>query len=134
MDTAELDLVRRARRGDAEAFREIVEAHSRTLWRAAFRVLQDGAAAEDAVQSAFLSAWRALDRFDDRAQLSTWLYRIVMNAAIDLRRERTRRQALAGALPEDARGQVTVQSPAADPHTEVMWRQLAERAREAIAD
>ena len=56
MDTAELDLVRRARRGDAEAFREIVEAHSRTLWRAAFRVLQDGAAAEDAVQSAFLSA------------------------------------------------------------------------------
>ena len=134
MDTAELDLVRRARRGDAEAFREIVEAHSRTLWRAAFRVLQDGAAAEDAVQSAFLSAWRALDRFDDRAQLSTWLYRIVMNAAIDLRRERMRRQALAGALPEDAQGQVTVKSSAADPHREVMWRQLAERAREAIAD
>jgi len=134
MDTAELDLVRRARRGDAEAFREIVEAHSRTLWRAAFRVLQDGAAAEDAVQSAFLSAWRALDRFDDRAQLSTWLYRIVMNAAIDLRRERMRRQALAGALPEDAQGQVTLKSPAADPHREVMWRQLAERAREAIAD
>jgi len=134
MDAAELDLVRRARRGDAEAFREIVEAHSRTLWRAAFRILQDGAAAEDAVQSAFLSAWRALDRFDDRAQLSTWLYRIVMNAAIDLRRERMRRQALAGTLPEDAQGQVTVKSQAADPHREVMWRQLAERAREAIAD
>ena len=133
MDMAELDLVRRARRRDAEAFREIVEAHSRSLWRVAFRILGDEAAAEDAVQSAFLSAWRALDRYDDRAQVSTWLYRIVMNAAIDLRRERMRRQALAGALPEDDRGQVKVRSSAADPHQEAMWRQLAERAREVIA-
>ncbi|HEX5045139.1 MAG TPA: RNA polymerase sigma factor [Candidatus Polarisedimenticolaceae bacterium] len=134
MDAAELELVRRARRGDAEAFRGIVETHSRFLWRAAFRVLGDAAAAEDAVQSAFLSAWRTLDRFDDRAQLSTWLYRIVMNAAIDLRRQRTRREALAGALPEDARGEVTVRSPTADPHRQAVWRQLADRAREVIGD
>jgi RNA polymerase sigma-70 factor (ECF subfamily) len=133
MDTAELELVRRARGGDAEAFRAIVEAHSRFLWRAAFRILEDATAAEDAVQSAFLSAWRALDRYDDRAQLSTWLYRIVMNAAIDLRRERMRRQARAGALPEDAQGQVTVVSQAPDPHQQAMWRQLVERARETIA-
>jgi len=134
METAELDLVRRARSGDAEAFREIVQAHSRPLWRAAYRVLNDAAAAEDAVQNAFLNAWRTLDRFDDRAQLSTWLYRIVMNAAIDLRRQRSRRQALAGALPEDDHGQITVKSPAADPHREAVWRQIAERARDAIAD
>ena len=134
MDAAELELVRRARRGDAEAFRTIVETHSRPLWRAAFRVLNDGAAAEDAVQSAFLHAWRALDRFDDRAQLSTWLYRIVMNAAIDLRRERTRRHALAGALPEDEKGQVTVSSPVPDPHRQAVGRQLAERAREVLGD
>jgi len=125
METAELELVHRARRGDAEAFREIVEMHSRTLWRAAYRVLEDATAAEDAVQSTFLSAWRALDRFDDRAQLSTWLYRIVMNAAIDLKRQRTRRQAMAGALPENARGEVTVASPEADPHRQAVWRQLA---------
>lgn len=133
MDTAELDRVRRARRGDVEAFREIVETHSRPLWRAAFRILADGAAAEDAVQSAFLHAWKALDRFDDRAQLSTWLYRIVLNAAIDLRRQRARRQAMAGALPEDDRGEVTVASQDADPHRQAVWRQLADRARETIA-
>jgi RNA polymerase sigma-70 factor, ECF subfamily len=134
MDTAELELVRRARRGDADAFRKIVEMHSRSLWRAAYRILEDASAAEDAVQSAFLHAWRALDRFDDRAQLSTWLYRIAMNAAIDLRRERTRRQALAGSLPEDEKGQVTVTSPEPDPHRQAVWRQLADRAREAIGD
>ena len=133
MDMAELDLVRRAGRGDTEAFREIVETHSRFLWRAAFRILGDGAAAEDAVQSAFLHAWRALGRFDDRAQLSTWLYRIVTNAAIDLRRERMRRQALAGALPEDDRGEVTLVSQEAGPHRHAVWREIADRARETIA-
>ena len=133
MDAAELELVHRARRGDAEAFRAIVETHSKFLWRAAFRILEDATAAEDAVQSAFLRAWKALDRYDDRAQLSTWLYRIVMNAAIDLRRERMRRQAHAGALPEDDKGQVNVISPAADPHEQAMWRHLADRARETIA-
>src|SRR5215210_2129547 len=124
MDMAELDLVRRARQGDAEAFRAIVEAHSRTLWRAAFRILQDGAAAEDAVQSTFLHAWRALGRFDDRAQLSTWLYRIGLNAAIDLRRQRLRRQAITEAFPENDRGEVTLPSGDADPHRQAVWRQL----------
>ncbi len=90
MEAAELERVRRARNGDAEAFRGIVEAYSGPLWRAAFRVLDDSAAAEDAVQDAFLHAWRALDRFDEQAELSTWLYRITINAAIDLRRERKR--------------------------------------------
>src|SRR5580765_8173935 len=99
MEAAELERVRRARNGDAEAFRGIVEAYSRPLWRAAYRVLDDTAAAEDAVQEAFLRAWRALDRFDEKAELSTWLYRIAINAAIDLKRERRRREAQAGPLP-----------------------------------
>jgi DNA-directed RNA polymerase specialized sigma24 family protein len=52
MEAAELERVRRARGGDAEAFRGIVTAYSRPLWRAAFRVLGDSAAAEDAVRQA----------------------------------------------------------------------------------
>lgn len=133
MDAAELEQVRRARGGDAEAFRGIVDAYSRPLWRAAFRVLDDAAAAEDAVQEAFLRAWRALDRFDERAELSTWLYRIAINAAIDLRRERGRREAFAGNLPEDFSGQVTVRSTEADPHRHAFSRQLVDRAQQAIA-
>jgi RNA polymerase sigma-70 factor (ECF subfamily) len=57
-----------------------------------------------------------------------------MNADIDLRRQRTRREALVGALPEDARGEVTVRSSAADPQRQAVWRQLADRAREVLGD
>jgi RNA polymerase sigma-70 factor (ECF subfamily) len=134
MEAAELERVRRARNGDAEAFRGIVEAYSAPLWRAAFRVLDDSAAAEDAVQDAFLHAWRALDRFDEHAELSTWLYRITINAAIDHRRERRRRDARSGTLPEDFDGQVTARSTAADPHRRAYWREMAGHAQEAIAE
>ena len=133
MEAAELERVRRARSGDAEAFRGIVEAYSRPLWRAAFRVLDDHAAAEDAVQDAFLRAWRSLDRFDEQAELSTWLYRITINAAIDHRRERRRREVLSGPLPEDFDGQVTARSPAADPHRQAYWREMVGHAQEAIS-
>ena len=134
MEPAELERVRRARSGDAEAFRGIVEAYSRPLWRAAFRVLGDSAAAEDAVQDAFLRAWRSLDRFDERAELSTWLYRIAINAAIDHRRERSRRESVTGALPEDFDGQVTARSTEADAHRSAFGRQLIDRAQKAIAE
>jgi len=89
MEAAELERVRRARGGDAEAFRGIVEDYSRPLWRAAFRVLDDHAAAEDAVQDAYLSGWRALGTFREDAKLSTWLVRIVLNEAL----KRVRRRA-----------------------------------------
>ena len=134
MDAAEVEGVRCARGGDAEAFRRIVEAYSRPLWRAAFRILGDAAAAEDAVQEAFLRAWRALGRFDERGELSTWLYRIAINAAIDLRRERRRRENFAGTLPEDFDGQVAVRSSAADPHRHAFWREMVDRAQEAISN
>jgi RNA polymerase sigma-70 factor (ECF subfamily) len=134
MEAAELERVRRARNGDQEAFRGIVEAYSRPLWRAAFRVLGDGASAEDAVQDAFLRAWRALDRFDEQAELSTWLYRIAVNAAIDHRRERRRREGMDGAIPEDFDGQVAAASDAPDAHRQAYWREMVEHAQEAIAE
>jgi RNA polymerase sigma-70 factor (ECF subfamily) len=134
MESAELERVRRARNGDAEAFRGIVETYSRPLWRAAFRVLDDASAAEDAVQDAFLHAWRALDRFDEQAELSTWLYRITINAAIDLRRERRRREARSGPVPEDFDGQATMRSDSADPHRQAYWREMADRAQDVISN
>jgi RNA polymerase sigma-70 factor, ECF subfamily len=133
MDVAELERIRRARGGEPEAFRLIVEAYSQPLWRAAFRILGDPGVAEDAVQETFLRAWRALDRFDEKAEFSTWLYRIAINAAIDKRRERKRREPFSAALPEDVDGRVTARSTAADPQRSALWRDLVEHAREAIA-
>lgn len=129
MEPTDLQLVRRARDGDTEAFRGIVEAYSRLLWRAAWRVLGDGEAAEDAVQEAFLRAWRALDRFDESAELSTWLYRIVVNAAIDQRRSRRRRQPISEPLFEDFDGAPHVPSAEPDPHRRALSREIADRTR-----
>lgn len=88
---ADDELVEAARRGDRDAFRRLVESHSRTAFRVAFRILGDEAAAEDAVQEAFLSAYRKLPYFDGRARFSTWLHRITVNQAIDQRRKLQRR-------------------------------------------
>ena len=87
MDEIEAQLVERARRGEAEAFRRLVERHSPRLFRLAFRITGDEQAAEDAVQEALLRAYRALPRFDARSQFGTWLHRIAVNAALELARK-----------------------------------------------
>lgn len=82
-------------RGDAAAFRLIVEQTSRQFIRLSARILGSIEAAEDVVQEAYVRAYRSLTegRFERRAGVRTWLYRIVVNAAIDARRERVRRLA-----------------------------------------
>lgn len=129
MEPTELELVRSAQEGDAEAFRGIVDRYSRGLWNAAWRVLGDGEAAEDAVQEAFLRAWRALDRFDERAELSTWLYRIAINAAIDQRRMRRRREGISAPLAEDFDGQPRARTEEPDPHRRALSGEIARRTR-----
>src|SRR5687767_2672620 len=85
------EAVARARRGDTEAFRELVERHSRAVYRVAFRLTGSAADAEDVVQDAFLKAYRQLERFESRASFGTWMHRIATNCAVDLLRSRARR-------------------------------------------
>ncbi|MDA8017648.1 MAG: RNA polymerase sigma factor [Thermoanaerobaculia bacterium] len=97
-------LVDAARNGDRDAFRHLVEEHGDAAFRVAYRILGDEAAAEDAVQEAFLNAYRKLASFDGRARFSTWLHRITINQAIDLRRRQRRRfetSSLGGELDPD---------------------------------
>lgn len=87
----EKDLICRAVRGDAEAFRQLVEAYQTPAYRLAARMCGPDSA-EDVTQEAFLAAWRALPEFRGDCRFSTWLYRLVSNAAIDcLRREKKHR-------------------------------------------
>jgi RNA polymerase sigma-70 factor, ECF subfamily len=81
-------LVRRAQRGDAEAFARLVERHERRLYNLAARVLGSRSEADDAVQEALIRAWRSLPRFREGARFSTWLYRIGLNCALDIRSAR----------------------------------------------
>ena len=76
------ELALRAARGDHAAFESIMRRHNRLLFRAARSVLRSDADAEEALQEAYLSAWRALSGFRSDARLSTWLVRIVLNEAL----------------------------------------------------
>lgn len=81
-------LVVRAQEGDADAFAVLVRRHSPALYRLALRILGNRADAEDAVQEAFLAAWRRLPEFHRRAAFPTWMYRIVTNRCLNLARSR----------------------------------------------
>ena len=82
-----------ARDGDSEAFRALVERHSRAVYRLAQRMTGTPQDAEDVVQETFLKAYRQLGRFESRANFSTWLHRIAVNCSIDLIRSRASREA-----------------------------------------
>jgi RNA polymerase sigma-70 factor (ECF subfamily) len=91
----------RARQGDSEAFRTLVEKHSRNAFRLAYRMTGNDQDAEDVVQESFLRAYRHLGRFEARADFGTWLYRIVANCAVELLRTRQSRQTRARMEPLD---------------------------------
>ena len=78
--------------GDSQAFRELVERHSRGLYRLAFRMTGRREDAEDVVQETFLRAHRQLHRFEARANVGTWLYRIAVNCSYDALRARPKRE------------------------------------------
>ena len=90
MDAGDGSAVVRARSGDGEAFRSLVERHSRSVFRLAYRMTGNEQDAEDVVQETFLRAYRQLAGYDGRASFSTWLYRIAANYSLDLIRVRKR--------------------------------------------
>ena len=75
-----------------EAFRALVERHSRPLFRLAWRITGSEQDAEDVVQETFMKAYRNLGSFESRANFGTWLHKIAANGALDLARARRRRR------------------------------------------
>src|SRR6476660_2784995 len=99
----------RARQGDGEAFRALVERHSTRAFRLAYRMTGNEQDAEDVVQEAFLRAYKQLGRFESRANFGTWLYRIVANCSVDLMRAKQSRHDM-------------TRSESLDEVTELTWR------------
>ena len=101
MDTLET-AVDRVLSGDRAAFQQIVDRTSQKLVRLGARIMGNQADAEDVVQDAYVKAYRALStgEFDRRASANTWLYRIVVNGAIDAKRSRKRRPEASDELVE----------------------------------
>ena len=88
----EMELVRAAAGGDEAAFSELVRMYENKAYHLALRMCGNGEDASDVAQDAFLAAWRGLPSFRGESGFSTWLYRLVSNAAIDhLRRTKHQR-------------------------------------------
>lgn len=86
----EKQLITQLKLGKTDAFQRLVATYGRRLYAAAFRILNDQAMAEDCVQEVFLKIYRKISDFDERSKLSTWLYSVTVNSAIDIQRSNTR--------------------------------------------
>ncbi len=102
MQMSDVATVSRARAGDSDAFRLLVEQHSRLVFRVAYRMTGNEHDADDVVQETFLRAYKQLGRFEERANFGTWLHRIAVNCALDLLRSRGRLDRHYGGDPEEA--------------------------------
>ena len=122
----ERDLVLAAQRGEREAFSELVRRHQRRAYVVARSIVVNHEDAEDAVQDAFLHAYKAIGRFLPDQAFGAWLHRIVANAALDVTRRRKVRAA--EELPE------TIASPFRDPAEAGELRQKLREALETLPE
>jgi RNA polymerase sigma factor (sigma-70 family) len=135
----ETELVARARRGDADAYEELVHAYQGIALRTAFVVCGNAADAEEAAQDAFVKAYRALWRFRAGAPFKPWLLRIVANEARNRRRSVGRHTGLALRAAQEPSGEAAPSPEAvllrAERREELIaaLNRLAEPDREAIA-
>lgn len=116
--SSEPELIRRARDGDQDAFAELVMRHADRVYAMLRRFGLDADAADEVAQEVFVRAWRGLDRFQERAQFSTWLYRIAFNEA--QRRLARRTLPRAEPTPDAETDPVVPESPQAGPEARAL--------------
>jgi RNA polymerase sigma-70 factor, ECF subfamily len=126
--------------GDRDAYRVLVERHSRTVYRMAYRMMGNAHDAEDVVQESFLRAYQKLRQFAGNANFGTWVYRIAANYAIDRLRQRNTEEARRerpsttgeDSLEVDPLSQAQDMSPS--PEQLARSAQLGERMKAALAE
>ena len=130
METDTTDLIARARAGDHNAFRDLVQGHSPELQVHCYRILGSLQDAEDALQETLVSAWRNLGEFGQRSSLRTWLYKIATNRCLDMLRAGSRRPRIAPPLPEATLPEPTGAGdapPWLEPYPDVLLDHLADQ-------
>jgi RNA polymerase sigma-70 factor (ECF subfamily) len=115
---AESDLVKQAQQGDRNAFGELVRLHYPGVIRVVYRLCGDTSLAEDMTQEAFLRAWINLASFHPESSLRNWLYRIAVNAALDVLRRKPEE------MLDDEAAQMIV-DPLAGPETALIEKERA---------
>jgi RNA polymerase sigma-70 factor, ECF subfamily len=118
----EIDMLTTARRGDHDAFRQLVEPHRIELHAHCYRMLGSVHDADDALQDALVRAWRGLPRFEGRSSLRSWLYRITTNVCLDVIARRPKRvlpvEYGPAADPDDGLGEPLMESVWVEPYAD----------------
>ena len=128
----ETELLRRAQRGDPQAFGALVERYQRRVVGVAFAVVHNQDDALELAQETFVRAFENLSKFESRSSFSTWLYRIAANLAIDFRRREGRHTILRG---EDAENEIQrLPSTRGDSFVEASRGELSQRLRDALKE
>jgi RNA polymerase sigma-70 factor (ECF subfamily) len=109
------DVIARAKAGEENAFHDLVERHRRELEVHCYRLLGSPQDAEEAVQDAFVAAWRGIGAFEERASVRTWLFRIATNRCLDALRWSRRRPSVTVEPPPDV--------PQPNSSSNVVWLQ-----------
>lgn len=131
-ETHQKGLVERARDGDRDAFRQIVDSHKQQVFQLALGITRNHHDAEDMVQEVFLKAYKSLQRFRGQAKLSSWLYRITLNTCHDARR-RVRPEISQDLESEHAPAlEVVERRPAVDPQRVSESLQIRRRVHTAM--
>lgn len=125
-------LVQRARTGDTRAFERLYREHSGKVYGLCLRMTRDTGLAEDCTQETFINAWRALDRFETRSSLGTWLHRIAVNVTLAKRRKASPVIDSAQTDDELAESEWTLETPLEVDEIETAIGNLPEGARDVL--
>ena len=135
MEDSDVLVMARAREGDGDAFRLLVERHSRSVFRLSYRMTGSEQDAEDLVQETFLRAYRHLDSFRERADFSTWIYRIAVNCSLDWLRKRRPHEEFNENIDHSQKGSAPMRnSPDANPDSMMLKLEVREHVRTALEE
>lgn len=129
----ELQLIEAARRGDQDAFAELVRLYEKRVFALTMRMCKNPEDAAEAAQETFFAAWQGLAFFRGEASFSTWLYRLASNACVDLLRKEGRHKAAAGPSLNDEEVNIDAADPLPTPQEEAERKELREQIETGLA-
>jgi RNA polymerase sigma-70 factor (ECF subfamily) len=128
----ETDLIDLARRGDQEAFADLVRTYRGRIHRLVYRLLRDADEADDVTQEVFVKAWFRLESYKGQSAFFTWLYRVAVNAAADWRKKWTKRKGRS--IDEGPLGSAGLLDEGPRPDRLAEGRELGRRLEEALSE
>jgi RNA polymerase sigma-70 factor, ECF subfamily len=135
MEVTDAAVVAQVLAGDRDAFRVLVERHSRSIFRVAYRMTGDQHDAEEIVQETFLRAFKSLERFELRSNFGTWVYRIAVNRTLDFLSARKIQMKDAYQIadnPDSEAGQVQLATSSPGPDRLLLSAEMKKKVAQAL--